>query len=203
METLSTLATFSFGTSKWIGDFAKGSTRKPTKKKWQKKKEKSDLERNNNSDDGSDDKSQESTTSSQETWDKKLLRAETVYGNPWIYCYAIIQNFVIRFRWIIYEILMIKLLGPRGRLAHLPSHRQERMRFVVNTVQSSLEIWRRFCWNFFRLENEHLNNCGEFRAVRDISIAPIKDDDIVKLEKMMDRSAGVRNRSKKGEKSGK
>lgn len=32
---------------------------------------------------------------------------------------------------------------------------------------------RRFIWNFFRLENEHLNNCGEFRAVRDISIAPI------------------------------
>lgn len=183
--------------------FCEGLNKKTDEEKMAKKKERSDLERNNNSDDGSDDKSQESTTSSQETWDKKLLRAETVYGNPWIYCYAIIQNFVIRFRWIIYEILMIKLLGPRGRLAHLPSHRQERMRFVVNTVQSSLEIWRRFCWNFFRLENEHLNNCGEFRAVRDISIAPIKDDDIVKLEKMMDRSAGVRNRSKKGEKSGK
>ena len=30
-------------------------------------------------------------------------------------------------------------------------------------------------WNFFRLENEHLNNCGEFRAVRDISIAPIEN----------------------------
>ena len=28
---------------------------------------------------------------------------------------------------------------------------------------------RRFVWNFFRLENEHLNNCGEFRAVRNIA----------------------------------
>ena len=31
----------------------------------------------------------------------------------------------------------------------------------------------RFVWNFFRLENEHLNNCGQFRVVRDISIAPV------------------------------
>ena len=37
----------------------------------------------------------------------------------------------------------------------------------------SFPLFRRFVWNFFRLENEHLNNCGEFRAVRDISIAPI------------------------------
>ena len=29
-------------------------------------------------------------------------------------------------------------------------------------------------WNFFRLEAEHLNNVGEFRAVRDISLQPIK-----------------------------
>ena len=29
-----------------------------------------------------------------------------------------------------------------------------------------------FIWNYFRLENEHLNNCGQFRAVRDISIRP-------------------------------
>lgn len=34
-------------------------------------------------------------------------------------------------------------------------------------------LFRRFVWNFFRLENEHLNNCGEFRAVRDIKIKPL------------------------------
>ena len=38
-------------------------------------------------------------------------------------------------------------------------------------------IGRRFVWNFFRLENEHLNNCGKFRAVRDISVAPIDASD--------------------------
>ena len=36
-----------------------------------------------------------------------------------------------------------------------------------------MEVFRRFVWNFFRLENEHLNNCGQFRAVRDISVHPL------------------------------
>ena len=45
---------------------------------------------------------------------------------------------------------------------------------VLSFVLGLCEIIRRFIWNFFRLENEHLNNCGEFRAVRDISIKPIE-----------------------------
>lgn len=28
-------------------------------------------------------------------------------------------------------------------------------------------------WNFFRVENEHVNNVGQFRAVRDISLYPV------------------------------
>ena len=55
---------------------------------------------------------------------------------------------------------------------------------------------RRFVWNFFRLENEHLNNCGEFRAVRDISVAPLNADDLTLLDQMMDQEDGVRNRCK-------
>lgn len=53
---------------------------------------------------------------------------------------------------------------------------------------------RRFVWNFFRLENEHLNNCGQFRAVRDISIAPMNANDQALLEQMMDEEDGVTNR---------
>ena len=45
---------------------------------------------------------------------------------------------------------------------------------------------RRFIWNFFRLENEHLNNCGQFRAVRDISVVPIDTGDQALLEELMD-----------------
>ena len=35
---------------------------------------------------------------------------------------------------------------------------------------------RRSVWNFVRLENEHLNNCGQFRAVRDINVRVISED---------------------------
>lgn len=58
-------------------------------------------------------------------------------------------------------------------------------------------IYRRFVWNFFRLENEHLNNCGKFRAVRDISIAPIDFSDSAQIVRMMDEELGVTNRRKR------
>jgi hypothetical protein len=44
-------------------------------------------------------------------------------------------------------------------------------------------------WNYFRLENEHLYNVGKFRAVRDISIGPIRrdeDDDLRNVIHLMD-----------------
>lgn len=49
-------------------------------------------------------------------------------------------------------------------------------------------------WNFFRLENEHLNNCGKFRAVRDISVAPMDASDQAAILKMMDEEDGVIHR---------
>lgn len=63
-------------------------------------------------------------------------------------------------------------------------------------LHPSIRPSRRFVWNFFRLENEHLNNCGEFRAVRDISVAPLNADDLTLLDQMMDQEDGVRNRRK-------
>lgn len=56
---------------------------------------------------------------------------------------------------------------------------------------------RRFIWNFFRLENEHLNNCGKFRAVRDISVAPVDCSDQTHILRMMDAVDGVVNRKRK------
>ena len=52
-------------------------------------------------------------------------------------------------------------------------------RDIVVSILSPLEVFRRFIWNYFRLENEHLNNCGNFRAVRDISVAPMDCSDQV------------------------
>lgn len=71
------------------------------------------------------------------------------------------------------------------------------LRCLSATVSAEHLSRRRFVWNFFRLENEHLNNCGEFRAVRDISVAPLNADDQTLLEQMMDQEDGVRNRSGK------
>ena len=67
-------------------------------------------------------------------------------------------------------------------------------------LRKIVRISRRFLWNFFRLENEHLNNCGEFRAIRDISIVPLEtvDRDQHVLLRMMDEPDGVTNRRQKG-----
>ena len=51
-------------------------------------------------------------------------------------------NVVLRFAWI------INSLG-------LPLGGQ-----VLGFIAGFLEAYRRFQWNFFRLENEHLNNCA-------------------------------------------
>ena len=51
---------------------------------------------------------------------------------------------------------------------------------ILGTVLGILEVLRRIVWNFFRVENEHLNNAGEFRAVRDIAVVPL---DLSKLPK--------------------
>jgi EXS family len=65
---------------------------------------------------------------------------------------------------------------------------------IMTSILAPLEVFRRFVWNFFRLENEHLNNCGKFRAVRDISIAPIDSSDQTTILRMMDEEEGVINR---------
>ena len=61
-----------------------------------------------------------------------------------------------------------------------------------------LSGFRRFIWNFFRLENEHLNNCGQFRAVRDISVVPMDTNDQAYLEQMMDDMDGMTLATTKG-----
>lgn len=71
---------------------------------------------------------------------------------------------------------------------------------LLTSIMAPLEVFRRFVWNFFRLENEHLNNCGKFRAVRDISIAPIDSSDQNQILHMMDEYDGIINRYPKGTK---
>ncbi|KAG5447196.1 Xenotropic and polytropic retrovirus receptor 1 [Clonorchis sinensis] len=87
----------------------------------------------------------------------RLLREETVYQYRAYYYFAIVEDFILRFSWAI-------RIGIEETLACPPE--------MLATISATFEVFRRFVWNFFRLENEHLNNCGEFRAVRDIFIRP-------------------------------
>ncbi|RXN33960.1 xenotropic and polytropic retrovirus receptor 1-like protein [Labeo rohita] len=52
-------------------------------------------------------------------------------------------------------------------------------------------------WIFFCLENKHLNNCSEFRAVQDVSVSSLNADDQTLLEQMMEQEDHVRNRLRK------
>ncbi|XP_044532856.1 xenotropic and polytropic retrovirus receptor 1 isoform X1 [Gracilinanus agilis] len=112
-----------------------------------------------------------------------FLREEIVYPQKCYYYSAIIENVIMRFSWTIQIYVTSMNVSPHAA-------------DIIATVFAPLEVFRRFVWNFFRLENEHLNNCGEFRAVRDISVAPLNADDQTLLEQMMDQEDGVRNRQK-------
>ncbi|XP_039287177.1 xenotropic and polytropic retrovirus receptor 1 homolog isoform X2 [Nilaparvata lugens] len=111
--------------------------------------------------------------------ENKFLREEIVYSSTGFYYFAIIEDLVLRFAWAYSFILTeMGLINPE----------------VMLSLTAPLEVFRRFMWNFFRLENEHLNNCGKFRAVRDISIAPIDSSDHTQIIRMMDDENGVINR---------
>lgn len=111
-----------------------------------------------------------------------FLREEIVYSSTFFYYFAIIEDFVLRFTWSISIYLT--------EYKYVSSD-------MMTSITSPLEVFRRFVWNFFRLENEHLNNCGKFRAVRDISVAPIDSSDQIQIMRMMDDEDGVAHRGKK------
>lgn len=80
------------------------------------------------------------------------------------YYFAIVEDLILRFGWTM-SMSLVKAGYVEGEL--------------MMTLLAPLEVFRRFMWNYFRLENEHLNNCGKFRAVRDISVAPMDSSDQV------------------------
>ncbi|KAH1004031.1 hypothetical protein HUJ04_003845 [Dendroctonus ponderosae] len=114
--------------------------------------------------------------------DNKFLREEIVYPATWFYYFAIVEDLILRFGWAF-------LIG------------MTEMGYVMENsmvcILAPLEVFRRFVWNFCRLENEHLNNCGKFRAVRDISVAPLDTSDQMLIVRMMDEADGVINRRKR------
>ena len=84
----------------------------------------------------------------------KWLRDDLILDNNIWYYLAMVQDVVLRFFWAILIALKWSLALNESQLIWLPTI------FVV------CEVWRRSIWNFFRLEHEHLNNCGDFRVMR-------------------------------------
>ncbi|VDN07786.1 unnamed protein product [Thelazia callipaeda] len=111
--------------------------------------------------------------------DSPFLREEMIYGSKWYYYGAIVEDFILRLSWV----LNVSL----GEAWTLESD-------LLTCITAPLEVFRRFVWNYFRLENEHVNNCGQFRAVRDISVKPIKKGDLECLLSKIDDENGVSHR---------
>jgi len=96
----------------------------------------------------------------------KAFIISPLVGAQWFYYFGIIEDLILRFSWTL-SMSLIEAGYIEGD--------------VMMTILSPLEVFRRFIWNYFRLENEHLNNVGKFRAVRDISVAPMDCSDQVSL----------------------
>ncbi|XP_030381007.1 xenotropic and polytropic retrovirus receptor 1 [Scaptodrosophila lebanonensis] len=107
-----------------------------------------------------------------------FLRDKLVYPQ-FFYYFAIIEDAILRLFWVAEFIIL---------------HNNVMTPYNCKTIGSILEITRRFIWNYLRLENEHLNNCGHFRATRDIYLATLNPQQERLLENMMDESDSVTNR---------
>ncbi|CBY24977.1 unnamed protein product [Oikopleura dioica] len=87
-----------------------------------------------------------------------FLRDDLAYtsrtGTNNFYYFAILENTLLRFSWIVQ--VSTKQFKNSSTFE----------KATISTVVLLLEMFRRFIWNFLRLENEHFNNCGEFRTVR-------------------------------------
>ncbi|XP_033128084.1 phosphate transporter PHO1 homolog 3 isoform X5 [Brassica rapa] len=92
----------------------------------------------------------------------RWLRDKLLIPQKKVYFIAMILNVLLRFAWI-QTILDFNFSF---------MHRQ-----TMVTLVASLEIIRRGIWNFFRLENEHLNNVGKYRAFKSVPLPFNYDED--------------------------
>uniref|UniRef100_A0A1A9W6A5 EXS domain-containing protein n=1 Tax=Glossina brevipalpis TaxID=37001 RepID=A0A1A9W6A5_9MUSC len=100
-----------------------------------------------------------------------FLRENVIYPKNFYY-FLIIENFVLRFFWIVdFPMVALNYVNIRK----------------MESISGLLEIIRRYIWNYVRLENEHLYNVGQYRAVRDIFIAPLEKRPITDFEEMDDK----------------
>ncbi|XP_061992264.1 phosphate transporter PHO1 homolog 3 [Rosa rugosa] len=92
----------------------------------------------------------------------RWLRDKLVIPYKSVYFGAMVLNVLLRFAWL-QTVLDFNVSF---------MHRQ-----TMIAVVASLEIIRRGIWSFFRLENEHLNNVGKYRAFKSVPLPFNYDED--------------------------
>ncbi|KAJ6357299.1 hypothetical protein OIU78_005209 [Salix suchowensis] len=94
----------------------------------------------------------------------RWLRDKLLVPHKSVYFVAMVLNVLLRFAWL------QTVLNLRVTTLH---------RETMIALVASLEIIRRGMWNFFRLENEHLNNVGKYRAFKSVPLpfSTVEDDD--------------------------
>ncbi|GAB4828938.1 Phosphate transporter PHO1 1 [Ancistrocladus abbreviatus] len=83
------------------------------------------------------------------------LRNELMLRQKFIYYFSMGLNLVLRLAWL-QTVLHPTFINVDYR--------------VMELFLAALEVIRRGQWNFYRLENEHLNNAGMFRAVKTVPL---------------------------------
>ena len=126
------------------------------------------------------------------------LRKQKVLDHDLIYYLAILQDIVLRLAWTVP--LILKWQYHLGSAVAITDSEM----ILMETVFVVAELWRRGIWNFFRLENEHLNNTGEFRVMRNIRVSSEKKDHFKDLVRIMNFKDGcvdmkLMNRKKRPE----
>ncbi|CAH9147521.1 unnamed protein product [Cuscuta epithymum] len=83
------------------------------------------------------------------------LRNELMLPQKFIYYFSMGLNLILRLAWL-QTVLHYKFGSVDYR--------------VTGLFLAALEVIRRGHWNFYRLENEHLNNAGKFRAIKTVPL---------------------------------
>ncbi|MCO5580861.1 hypothetical protein L7F22_034734 [Adiantum nelumboides] len=94
------------------------------------------------------------------------LRDQLILTKKSIYFMSMAMNILLRLAWIV-SLTHLHFVGT-------PDH------LLFDFLLASLEVIRRGHWNFYRLENEHLNNVGKFRAVKIVPL-PFRDEFIASV----------------------
>ncbi|XP_058096372.1 LOW QUALITY PROTEIN: phosphate transporter PHO1 homolog 3-like [Magnolia sinica] len=98
----------------------------------------------------------------QRTSKNHSLRDKLLISHKSVFFTAMVLNILLRFAWV------QSVFGFQVSFMH---------RNALTTTFACLEILRRGMWNFLRLENEHLNNVGKYRAFKSVPLPFNYDED--------------------------